>query len=119
MANITPTMVNLDSAKLITWPLMLLSDVGLPVEQVRYPDRSIMVIGTWGVGGSVTFYGSNNGTNYYALTDPQGNPITMTANAIKQITEFTQYIKATVTAGDGTTSLTVTLLMRAPQPLRK
>ena len=132
MATINPTITTLadGSALLVTWtpmiiidtdpgaPEVLEYDIGLPVEFPRFSDRSVQVVGTWGVGGSITLKGSNDGTNYYALTDPQGNAITKTANALEQITELVQYIKPEITAGDITTSLTVKLLMRLPQPLR-
>ncbi len=75
------------------------------------------IFGTWG-GGSITLKGSNDGTNYYPLTDPQGNAITKTADSLEQITELTQFIKPEITAGDATTSLTVKLLLRLPTPMR-
>lgn len=132
MATITPTITTLADGTAIkaVWtpmiiidtdpgaPVVLAYDIGLPIEFARFSDRSIQVVGTWGVGGSITMKGSNDGTNYYALTDPQGNAITKTADALEQITELTQHIKPEITAGDITTSLTVTLLCRLPQPLR-
>lgn len=99
-------------------PVALEYDEGVPVELCRYSDRSVHAVGTWGAGGSLTMQGSNDGTNYYALTDPQGNAITKTADFLEQITELTQFIRPAITAGDVTTSLTVTLLCRLPQPLR-
>lgn len=132
MAIITPTVEHLAdrTAVKLTWtpliiidtdpgaPVVLEYDEGLPAEFCRFSDRSIQVVGTWGVGGSLTMYGSNNGTHYYPLTDGQGNAITKTADALEQITELTQYIKPAITAGDITTSLTVVALLRLPQPLR-
>lgn len=131
MAIIIPTVEHLadGTAIKLTWtPLIIIDtdpgapevleyDEGLPAEFCRFSDRSVQVVGTWG-GGSLTMQGSNDGTNYYALTDPQGNAITKTADALEQVTELTQHIKPVITAGDITTSLTVVALLRLPQPLR-
>jgi hypothetical protein len=62
-----------------------------------------------GVGGTISIQGSLDGTNWVILTDPQGNAITKTAAAIESISEATPYIRPIVTAGDGTTSLSVLL----------
>jgi hypothetical protein len=58
----------------------------------------------------VRLEGSNDGTNYAALTDPQGNALDITTAKVEQIMELTRYIRPRVTAGDGTTSLTVTVM---------
>jgi hypothetical protein len=86
------------------------SDVGTPIENPGYADRSVQVTGTFGAGGSVRLEGSNDGTNYAALTDPQGNALDITTAKVEQIMELTRYIRPRVTAGDGTTSLTVTVM---------
>ena len=103
---------NLNSAALITWTGLLNGDDGAPVQWCDFADRCMQVAGTFGVGGSVTLEGSNDGTNFLALNDPQGNAITKTAAAIEQVLELPRYVRPRVTAGDGTTSLTVTILMR-------
>jgi hypothetical protein len=87
-------------------------DDGAPFEGADWSDRSVQIQGTFGTGGSVSIEGSNDGTNYQLLTDPQGNDITKTAADLEQITEITRYIRPRVTAGDGTTSLTVTIYAR-------
>ena len=66
-----------------------------------FSDRSVQVAGTFGTGGSVTLYGSNDGTNYIALTDPQGNAITKTAAGVEQVMEQALTMRPQVTAGDG------------------
>ncbi|MBM4199747.1 MAG: hypothetical protein FJ189_00470 [Gammaproteobacteria bacterium] len=76
-------------------------------------DRSVQVTGTFGAGGSVRIQGSNdNGVTWAVLTDPQGNDLNITAAKIERITELTELIRPLVTAGDGTTSLTVHILTR-------
>ena len=84
-------------------------DTGAPAELPDYADRSIQVEGTLGVGGSLNIEGSNDGTNYVLLTDPQGTNLTITAvNRMEQVQEITRYIRPRVTAGDGSTNFTVT-----------
>lgn len=97
---------------MITWTGLDLDDSGAPVELVDYADRTATITGTFGSGGSVTLQGSNDGTNWLSLTDPQGNAITKTAAAMEVLLETPRYIRPLVTAGDGTTSLTVKILCR-------
>lgn len=99
-------------ACLITWTLLDSDDSGAPVELVDYPDKTATITGTFGAAGSITLQGSNDGTNWFALTDGQGNNITKTAAGMELIIENPRYIRPLVTAGDGTTSLTVKILCR-------
>lgn len=103
-----------DRGHVIQWTPMTFSgtDVGTAVEMPGSADRSVQVTGTFGTGGSVRIEGSNDGTNYAVLTDPQGNALDITAAKIETVMELTRYIRPRVTAGDGTTSLTVTMLVK-------
>ncbi|MHB8816143.1 MAG: hypothetical protein ACYDAE_23165 [Steroidobacteraceae bacterium] len=61
--------------------------------------------GTWGAAGSVQLEGSNDGTNWFKLS-----PAALTAAgsfAALGVTEVPKYIRPNVTAGDGTTAITV------------
>jgi hypothetical protein len=97
---------------LFTWTGLDSDDSGIPITIVDYTDQTVVVRGTFGSGGSVTMQGSMDGTNWYTLTDPQGNALTKTAAGIEMVVEAPLYIRPLVTAGDGTTSLTVELLCR-------
>ncbi len=99
-------------AKLVTWTGLLNGDEGAAADWVEYSDRCFQVTGTFGAGGSVTIQGSNDGTNWASLADPQGNALTFTSQKIEQALELPRYVRPTVTAGDGTTSLVVTLVMK-------
>lgn len=101
-----------ERAHVIQWSGLLNGDDGAPIEMPGSADRSIQITGTFGVGGSINLEGSNDGTNYVVLTDPQGNAITKTAAAIEAISELTRFVRPRVTAGDGTTSLVATLLVK-------
>jgi hypothetical protein len=99
-------------AAVFTWTGLDSDDSGIAIECVDYTDRTVTVTGTFGVAGSVTLQGSNDNTNWFALTDPQGNAITKTSAGMELVVEAPVYIRPLVTGGDGTTSLTVTLFCR-------
>lgn len=114
----------------VSWGPMGNGDVGLAVGSsyggipapaggyfAGYADKSIQVAGTFGAGGSVAVEGTNDGNiaNFVPLTDPQGNPIALTAAGIRAITEAVVWVRPHVTAGDGTTSLTVSMFFRKTQ----
>lgn len=94
-------------------------DVTAPIPFSQWADRSVQVLGTFGAGGNLRVEGSNDGgTTYATLTDPQGNALDFTSAKIEQITEVCELVRARVTAGDVTTSLTVAFLLRRAQQLR-
>jgi hypothetical protein len=66
--------------------------------------------GTLGAGGSVTMEGSMDNTNWGSLHQAGGTVATLTALGLVSIVELPLYIRPNVTAGDGTTALTVQLL---------
>lgn len=87
-------------------------DTGQAFRVDKYADMSVQFGGTFGTGGTVVWEGSNDGTNYVTLTDPQGNAISKTAAAIESVTEPTLYVRPRCTAGDGTTAITVAMYSR-------
>ena len=98
---------------LVTWNGLALNDTGLPFVLSQYADRSVQVVGTFGVGGIVVIEGSNDNSNYATLNDPQGNPISFTlTNKIETISEIVVAIRPKVTAGDGTTAVNISMLVR-------
>lgn len=108
MEDVSPTA----RGRLVTWAGLLNGDDGAYLEWVDFADRCIQVAGVFGTGGSVSVQGSNDGVNWVILADPQGNPLTFTSGRIEQVLELPRYVRPLVTAGDGTTNLTVTLCMR-------
>ena len=105
----TPTATS--RAFVARWSDLLLSDDGQSMEFSQYTDKSVQVAGTFG-GASIRIEGSNDGTNWAALTDPQGNDLLIVAPKIEQVTECTLYIRPVVVGGNGTTSLTVSMLCK-------
>ena len=95
-----------------TWATMANGDTGKPVQLPGYGDKSIQVTGTFGSGGSCTLEGSNDGTNYFALTNPTGTTIAVTAAGLVAVTEACLWVRPHVTAGDGTTALVAVVFTR-------
>jgi hypothetical protein len=93
------------------WENLQNGDTGEPRSAVQFTDRSVQVFGTFGVGGSVTIEGSNDGVNWAVLTDPQGNDLVISTAKIELISEATVYVRPVV-GGDGTTDLTVLILLK-------
>lgn len=101
-----------ESAHIVSWSAIPNGDTGQAIEMPGSVVRSVQLGGTFGAGGTVVIEGSNDGTNYITLTDPQANALSKTAAAIETIQEVTRYVRPRVTAGDGTTAINVTLLLR-------
>jgi len=95
-----------------TWAEIPNGDDGQPAIHPGTGDRSVQIFGTFGTGGSVTLQGSNNGTNWATMHDTGGTDLTFTAAGLEAVLENTQYIRPIVTAGDGTTAITVILNVR-------
>lgn len=116
MATINKTVTKLTSypptAYIILWEtLTTTNDVGSTAEMVAYSDRSVQVVGTFD-GASLQLQGSNDGTNFKVLTDPQGNALTFTATGIEAISELTRYIRPYISvAGSGSADLDVYVLV--------
>lgn len=99
--------------RLVTWENLQVGDTGAAAEWVEYADRCFQVVGAFGVGGACTIQGSNDGVNWSALSDPQGNALTFSSQHIEQALELPRFVRPIVTGGDATTSLTVILCMRS------
>lgn len=119
MATITATVSRVTDAGVskvysAQWLAMGNADTGSSVAMAGARDRSIQVQGTFG-SATVTIQGSNDGSNWQTLTDPQGNALTWTsANRLEQILELTRYIRPTTSGGTGTI-IDVTLLLSGQQ----
>jgi hypothetical protein len=86
-------------------------DVGEALAFPEYPDRSVQVSGGFGSGGQIELEGSNDGTNYYTLRDPQGDALLFVAADLRAILEPARYIRPRQSAGSGAT-ITVTVFAR-------
>lgn len=122
MATVTPTVLQLEGfgdAITYTYTNMANGDVGAPIAAAQWADRTVQVFGTFGAGGTLTVQGSNDGgTTWATVNDPSSTALTATAAKVKSVLEITRQLRPNITAGDGTTSLTVVILVRRPQPMR-
>ncbi len=113
MAVITPTVARLDRSRnaiLITWASIGDADTCTAVELPDGNEKSVQITGTFG-SATILLTGSNDGTNYATLTDPQGNAISKTSAAIEAVSEHTRYIKPSTSGGTGS-AITVTVLVK-------
>ena len=98
--------------QLVTWGPLLNTDDGVAFERTEMSDRSVQVTGTFGTGGTLVIEGSNDGTNWRTLNDPQGTALSFTVAGLRQVQELTRLLRPRVTAGDGTTNLVCTMILR-------
>lgn len=96
---------------MIQWLTMGDADTGTSIEMPGSSDRSVQIAGTFD-SATVVLQGSNDGTNWATLTDPQGNAISKTGAAIEMITELTRYIRPVTSGGQGSTDIDVTVLVK-------
>lgn len=91
-----------------TWAGLLNGDTGQPLAVPHYPSKTFTVFGTFGVAGNVIMEGSNDGVNWFTLSDLANATLgTIVANGIKTIREVPAMLRPRVSAGDGTTTLQV------------
>lgn len=102
----------LDGTVLVTWQGLLNGDDGAPYEAPPLADRALQVSGVFGAGGTLVLEGTIDGVNWAVLNDPQGNTLSITTAKIEQIMELVVSVRPRVSAGDGTTTLTVSMLLK-------
>ena len=103
-------------ALVVEWAGLLQNDDGEWKLLGHYNDKSLHVYGTFAGGAAVTLEGSNEDApsdpNAVGLTDPTQTPISFTAKGLRQVLENPLRVRPKVTGGDGTTDLTVRLVLR-------
>jgi hypothetical protein len=97
----------------ISWTGLANGESGSAYAIPTFADKTLQIGGTLGVGGTVLLEGSNDGTNFVAMHDTQGNNLSFTSAQMQLIVENPRYIRPRVTAGDGSTSITVTIACRS------
>ena len=101
-------------------PLTTTDADGEPLQSPGYADKTVQVTGTPGAGLQLEIEGSNDfdaknpgSATWHTLTDFQGNALTLSGLGIHTIAENPLAIRPRVVAGDGSTSLTVTVIAKA------
>lgn len=108
------TTVNEDHKTIVTsWSGLANGDDGVPVPFGYSPERTAHVFGAFG-GGTVHLEGScelTNPTNWQVLTDPQGNPLSLTSDKLETVMENTMWVRPRMAGGAGG-SVSVYLMSR-------
>ena len=92
-------------------PLTAANAIGRALLTGQMTDRSVQLFGTPDSATTI-IEGSNDGTNWVTLTEPDGTALSfsageVTAGAIKQVSERTVYTRPSSSGGGGAQSLTV------------
>lgn len=95
-----------------TWSNLANGDTGAPLDCSTYADRVVQFDGTLGAGGNLIVEGSVDGVLYYTLTDLQGIALSLAALTLKSVAQITRFIRPRISAGDGTTLLSLKIQMR-------
>lgn len=90
-------------------PLTQADTDGAAWQAYDYPDKTVAITGTFD-GATVTLQGSLDGSNWFSLTDPQGNAIAKTAAAMEAVSENPYFIRPLVTSAGASTAITVAML---------
>lgn len=112
MATVQPTIdhtvSNDDSVLLVTWAGLAASgDVGAPIALSAWSDKTFVVAGTFTGTPTVAIEGSNDGTNWVALSNRQGTAMSFTAAAMNTSQDRPVYVRPRLTAGSGGASIAV------------
>lgn len=113
MATRTPTFATVSAGcATIAWTPLTESDTctGALIPGSNGAVGAMMVTGTFG-GATITLQGSNDGSNYYNITDPAGNTVNLSSAGIKEFSTGAVYVRAG-TASGSSSSVTVTLSIR-------
>jgi hypothetical protein len=93
------------------------ADSGAPIQLSEYADRSVQATGTWD-SATLVWQGSNDGTTWFTLNDPDGNAISKTANFLESVMELTKYARPTTSGGQGSTDIDVVVTCRRQSSIR-
>lgn len=99
-----------DGFVIATWTGLDADDAGAGLILGGSYELTVQATGTFGAGGNVALQGSNDGTTWGAMPNPGGTTIGL-GDAVPDFCAIRpRYVRPKVTAGDGTTDLTVTLV---------
>lgn len=121
MATISPVITKAkDDTMVFTWTALTAANANgdpIPSTYADYADRCVHILGTFDAA-TVVWQGSNDGSNYLTLTDPQGNGISKGAAAIEAITEGALWQRPSTSGGGGSQSVTVICVARRMRSIR-
>jgi|ERR1700741_1410316 len=119
---ITPTYAQVgdgdNSYATLAYTLVTATPDGVPFEMLNFSEICMQATGTFG-GATVTMQGSNDGTNYFNLTNVAGSTAaSLTAAGGMQVIERPRYIRPNLTVVGAGATIVVTLMLRRNQPGR-
>lgn len=114
----TRSVVRSDSGRVHrhTWVGLLNGDDGELVSIPGAADMTVQVFGTFGAGGTIILEGSceeSPPSNFFQMRDQGDNLIAFIVADGESVGPIATFIRPNVTAGDGTTDLTMILLARS------
>ena len=115
MAAVTYTHTNVQAfpypAQLYQWAgIAAAADTCNVLECPQLRDKSVQIAGTFSAV-TIAIHGSNDGTNYSVLEEPDGTAITaIAADGIFQIGQLTRYVKVVPGGAAASAAITVSLL---------
>lgn len=97
----------------VSWTLTTADPTGTGISFAGAPDKTVTFVGgaSWG-SATAAIEGSNDGTNWLPLTDPQGNAISKTSDSIEAVLENPLYIRARLTTPGTAASVLVQICVR-------
>lgn len=118
MAEVSATQTRVQSPQgdcvLVTWgALNTNNQTAAIVELPAFAEKSVQIQGSNFDGATISLHGSNDGTNFIALTDPRGNAISKTSSAIEAVSEHTRYVRPVASGINTNTSVVVSLYAKA------
>lgn len=109
-----PTKVDKSGATVLhTWQLLTADAIGNEIQRPGASDRTVQFVGAnWGAATAI-LEGSLNKTNWFTLTDGQGNAISFTDDGGEMISENVLWIRPRLSVGGTLADVTVLLLSRS------
>lgn len=114
MAVPNPTITDVSgngNVKLFSWALTTANHTGAAFSWTEWADRTATFTGTWG-GATAVLEGSNDGSTWITLADPQGNAISKTADAIEAILEMPVFVRPRLSVVGAGATITVAIACR-------
>ena len=99
-----------------TWTSLLNGDDGEAISIPGAADMTVQVFGAFGTGGIIILEGSceeSPPSNYFQMRDQGDNLISFVEDNGESVGPIAAFIRPRVTAGDGSTDLTMILLARS------
>jgi hypothetical protein len=109
---------NNGSVKQFTWALTTAVPDGVPMEWIEWADRTWQAVGAFG-GATVSIQGSNDGTNWFSLTNAAGGAVvSFTAAGGAATIELPRYVRPNLTVVGSGAAITVIVVARRANPMR-